>query len=121
MGTDLTSDKEILARFKRAAAAIEELHSGKKGGEDYDELIVDINATIEALEDKRDKYSLWEDDRIQFARLISEIVACEESLDTITLCESMDLEEEELQSLFDRAEEVFEQSKRAILKKGKSR
>lgn len=44
----------------------------------------------------------WEDDSIQFSRLISEIVAAQ-TLDIDALCEAMDLTEQELDELFERA------------------
>lgn len=57
--------------------------------------------------------SLWEVDVIQFARLISELRATgadtEEAM--ATLQESMDLDYDEVESIFQRAEEVWETSK----------
>lgn len=58
---------------------------------------------------------LWKDDRIQFARLLSELVA---GLDAHTLkrlirdaATSMDLLVDEVNELFDRAEHVWECAK----------
>ena len=60
------------------------------------------------------EYPLWENNELQFARLLCEISATQENLDTSALLESMDITMEELQELLDRAEDVFEQSKQAI-------
>jgi hypothetical protein len=56
---------------------------------------------------------LWEDDKIQFARLLSEIranthIAWEDHMD---LVKSMDLDGDRIEELFDRAEKVWEKSK----------
>lgn len=52
----------------------------------------------------------WCDDKIQFARLICEIVSQVDDLDTYFagLCASMDLSLEDLQDLFERANRVWE-------------
>jgi hypothetical protein len=50
---------------------------------------------------------LWEDNSIQFPRLISEIVATQD-LDLDALAESMDLEVEQIKELMNRAQEEFE-------------
>lgn len=64
------------------------------------------------------KNPIWESDRIQFARLICEIVADQSSTDmarlTTGLCNSMDLEPDGLKELFERAEMVFEAFKRSM-------
>ena len=49
-------------------------------------------------------HSKWEDDHIQFPRLIAEIIATQEKLDVATLCEALDISLEELDSLFERAQ-----------------
>ena len=49
-------------------------------------------------------HSKWEDDHIQFPRLIAEIIATQEKLDVAALCEAMDISIEELDSLFERAQ-----------------
>ena len=54
---------------------------------------------------------LWNNDEVQFARLICEIRAAEELLNWSEIRDSMDLKDEELQELFDRAEVVFEAAK----------
>ena len=55
--------------------------------------------------------SLWDNNEIQFARLICELVANVENLEFELVSESMDLEESELQELYDRAHTVFENVK----------
>lgn len=53
----------------------------------------------------------WNNDFVQFARLLCEINATQE-IDIETLCESTDLDVEEINELFDRAHDVFENNKR---------
>lgn len=57
---------------------------------------------------------LWSNDLIQFARLLCEIMAVWPGLrmDVDELCQSMDLPEEEIQELLDRAHVVWERSKK---------
>lgn len=50
---------------------------------------------------------VWKDNRIQFPRLISEIMATQD-LDLGLLAESMDLTIDEVNELFDRASEEWE-------------
>ena len=56
---------------------------------------------------------LWDRDEIQFPRLICEILATIEitDLDWANLREAMDLEDEELESLFTRAQVAWEKAK----------
>jgi hypothetical protein len=56
---------------------------------------------------------LWERDDIQFPRLLSEILATIEisNEDWTALRDSMDLEDDELQELFDRAQASWERAK----------
>lgn len=54
----------------------------------------------------------WQDNAIQFPRLLAEIMATQ-ALDMAALAESMDLSVEEVSELFDRADEVWENSKAA--------
>ena len=62
------------------------------------------------------KKPLWENDLIQFARLVAEIDY--EGGYTSTLLrrleDSMDLEKDEIFEIVDRAKSVFEQSKRKL-------
>lgn len=55
----------------------------------------------------------WENDLIQFSRLIAEISATVDISedDWNALCESMDLTDDELNALFDRAGEKWNQIK----------
>lgn len=52
----------------------------------------------------------WYNDSLQFPRLIVEIRATQD-LDFQALCESMDLEEDDLDELFDRADRAWEGAK----------
>jgi len=54
--------------------------------------------------------SLWQNNEIQFARLLCEIVATQE-LDYTVLQDSMDLTDSEIDNLLDRASDVWERSK----------
>lgn len=53
----------------------------------------------------------WENNAIQFPRLLAEIVATQEHLDIPALAESMDLSVEEVNELFDRADQAWESIK----------
>ena len=55
---------------------------------------------------------LWDNNEIQFARLICELVANCDNLEFDAVCESMDLSKRELMSLYDRANLVWERSKK---------
>lgn len=61
--------------------------------------------------------SLWKNDKVQFARLLCEIMAnCDiKKKDFKALCESMDLSADEVNSLLDRADKVWEDTKARIL------
>lgn len=62
-------------------------------------------------QDRSNSNPLWDDDLIQFARLLAEIAATHDGLDIQTLCESMDLEPSDINELFDRADAVWERAK----------
>jgi hypothetical protein len=51
--------------------------------------------------------SRWKDDSIQFPRLIAEIIATQEKLDIAVLCASMDITVDELDELFERAQNAW--------------
>lgn len=53
----------------------------------------------------------WDDNVVQFARLIAEIAATQDTLDHGALCESMDLSVDDLNELFERADDVWERAK----------
>ena len=54
---------------------------------------------------------MWNNDLIQFARLLCEIVATQDNFDSEPIVESMDIGPAELNELFDRAHEVWENAK----------
>ncbi|TES73099.1 hypothetical protein E2P84_22330 [Burkholderia cepacia] len=54
------------------------------------------------------KPTLWERDDIQFPRLLTEILATQDTLDVTALAQSMDLSVDEIGALFDRAETAWE-------------
>ncbi len=51
---------------------------------------------------------MWNNDLIQFARLICEINATQDNFNNDALCTEMDLNHDELNELFDRAHHVWE-------------
>lgn len=53
----------------------------------------------------------WEDDSIQFPRLLCEIIATQQDVDFFTLAESMDLTVNDIYELFDRAHTAWEKAK----------
>ena len=57
--------------------------------------------------------TLWENDHVQFARLLAEIVATQEKLDIDALCTSMDLTPDDIDELFERAQMCWEAYKTA--------
>jgi hypothetical protein len=61
---------------------------------------------------KAAEYDLWDNNEIQFARLLCELVANCDNLEFDAVCASMDLSKRELMSLYDRANLVWEKSKR---------
>ena len=54
---------------------------------------------------------MWDNDLVQFARLLCEIQATQDTLRMDLLCESMDIEMRDLAELFDRAHDVWEHAK----------
>ena len=60
------------------------------------------------------KSELWHDDKVQFARLLCEMVANCEDLSFPTITASMDLETEQLQSLLERAHNSWKASKKGL-------
>jgi hypothetical protein len=56
----------------------------------------------------------WASDLVQFARLIDEIIGAVETFPMDKVLESMGLDEDQLQELFDRAQETWELSKKEI-------
>jgi hypothetical protein len=55
--------------------------------------------------------SLWDNNEIQFARLLCELVANCDDLKLLEVSESMDLDMIDIRQLFDRAHDVWEASK----------
>lgn len=58
--------------------------------------------------------SRWDNNEVQFARLICELVANCDNLGAELVAESMDLSHKELISLYDRAEIVWERAKKSL-------
>lgn len=56
---------------------------------------------------------LWQRGDIQFPRLLCEIMATQDNLNLESLSESMDLSPEDIEEIFDRANEKWESSKRS--------
>ena len=66
-----------------------------------------------ALDDGEDG-DPWQNDKLQFARLLSEISATQDTLDLEVLATEMDLRIEEVNQLFDRAHHAWERGKLRI-------
>lgn len=58
-----------------------------------------------------DKNAAWNNDAIQFPRLLCEIIATQDNLDIQALAESMDLTVDQVDELFDRANTAWESIK----------
>jgi len=54
---------------------------------------------------------MWYNNEIQFARLLCELVAANENLAIEEVARSMDLEIADVNELFERAHQVFEEAK----------
>lgn len=67
----------------------------------------DVQGKLVAVESEN---QVWNDNRIQFPRLIAEIMATQD-LDLECLAESMDLTVDDVNELFDRASEEWESIK----------
>jgi len=53
----------------------------------------------------------WDDNSLQFPRLLAEIMATQDNLDITALAEAMDVEEEDVVELMHRAQKVWEKRK----------
>ena len=51
---------------------------------------------------------MWNNNLIQFARLLCEIMATQDNFDSDAVCKEMDISQDELSELFNRASEVWE-------------
>jgi hypothetical protein len=75
----------------------------------------DDGGWVMTLEVPHDSRAAWDNDLIQFARLLSEIDANVnvdiKSADFQSLCASMDLTPDKVRELMDRAQEVWEEAK----------
>ena len=90
-----------------------------------DDILEDSLAPSHAIASKADVIlsvspALWDDDRVQFARLLCELVANwfddMSAGDVIkSTAESMDLSVGEVNELFDRAEKVWEEAKKKVI------
>lgn len=58
--------------------------------------------------------SPWDDDKIQFPRLLAEIYATQDSLKMADLCASMDIEVGDIVEIFERAQAEWERIKEAM-------
>jgi hypothetical protein len=65
----------------------------------------------EGHQHRKDAPDPWEDNEVQFSRLLAEISATQDKLDLEALAESMDLEVAQVNELFDRAQVRWEEAK----------
>ena len=64
------------------------------------------------VENQKETTEAWDDNTIQFARLLCELVANNATLNLEDVAEGMDLELAQVLSLFDRAVDVWESAKK---------
>lgn len=77
-------------------------------------MLTEIKPMIEAIESRGSRHNKWDDDSIQFPRLLCEIMATQENIDFERLAESMDLEHDRIHELFDRANTAWEKAKEKV-------
>ena len=70
-----------------------------------------LNSWCPLMNNTFDDKNLWESNDIQFPRLLAEIAATQDSLDMEALCAVMDLSELEIDILFCRAQDEWEDIK----------
>lgn len=75
-------------------------------------LNLNVIAMQVCLDSRSQENPLWENNSIQFPRLLAEICACQDDLDLNALADSMDLEVEEVCELLYRAQDEWEEIKR---------
>lgn len=61
--------------------------------------------------------AVWDNDLVQFARLLSEINATQNDIDFHTLSDEMNCSIAEVEELFDRADAVWEKAKQDTISK----
>lgn len=59
---------------------------------------------------------LWDNDLLQFARLLCELVATQDNLNLIAVAEEMDVERSDVTELLERAHKVWEDAKTQIFR-----
>jgi len=97
-----------------------EFYQTVMGREFYDRTVPRLVAALEKIAENKPK-TPWEDNEVQFARLLCELVANWDN-DTSAkqtiraVADSMDLTVDEVNALFDRADSVWEESKRRVAK-----
>jgi subtilase family serine protease len=81
---------------------------------EYSSSLNDFCDTVREVVEKetKAKESNWENNELQFARLLVEIQANVDDLKIGRICDSMDLEPEQVNELLDRATISFEEYKR---------
>jgi len=67
---------------------------------------------------KTQKNPVWDNDFVQFARLLAEINAVQEKVATDELCASMDLTPNDISELLQRADVAWERAKEQLLARG---
>lgn len=77
-------------------------------------MLTEIKPLIDDIESRGSRHDKWEDDSIQFPRLLCEIMATQENLDFDLLCDSMDLENDRIHELLDRANTAWEKAKETL-------
>ncbi len=85
----------------------------KKEARDFSDMLRKVADDMGAKMSKQDQNNpIWNDNSIQFPRLLSEICACQDDLDISGLADSMDLEVEDIIELLDRSQSEWEKIKK---------
>lgn len=75
------------------------------------EIVLDLIEALSEYAPERTKPTMWEDDSVQFPRLLAEIAAIQDNLDVVGLAASMNLDKSWIAELFERAERAWEAAK----------
>lgn len=76
--------------------------------------VVDMIYDTTPHKEENDAQEFWNNNTLQFSRLITEIFACSDSIDLKTISNSMDLSIEDVIELKNRANTVFEAYKKIL-------
>jgi hypothetical protein len=110
---DMKLTHDQLSQLAALAADAREAADYGSGDEEH-EAMTDLLDAVESLLSRAELAeddAPWEDNGVQFSRLLAEISATQDTLDLEALAESMDLEVAQVNELFDRAQVRWEEAK----------